>query len=306
MQPNLVQSNVVLTDYILEGRRTGGLLKSWPAKTKRPKPLRVGRQIQRSSHWSCGNPKMITLREMLSSKNYNIPKYRVIIYIDGFNLYFGIRSEAIKRGSKDEPDPKWYRYMWLDLHGMSTQMLNSQQELVGIRYFTAPITGSKGKQDRQNAYLDAIRTLPLVGVTFGRFEPDRKDCDRCGHPAYHPQEKKTDVNIATALICDALEDKYDTAIIVTGDSDLVPALEAVKSLKPQKRFIVAFPPNRYSKEMQDKSGIQPIRIWESMLRQNRLPELIKRDGLPDLIRPHKYSGLPGCTSPNKPVSKNKK
>jgi len=80
--------------------------------------------------------------------------------------------------------------MWLDLQAMCGRMLTDRQELVLIKYFTAAITASKGKQERQNAYLDALRTLPKVEITFGRFEPDRKQCDRCGHPAYHPQEKK--------------------------------------------------------------------------------------------------------------------
>jgi uncharacterized LabA/DUF88 family protein len=241
---------------------------------------------------------ILSFRDKLSSAVAALPKYNVITYIDGFNLYFGMRREAIKRGSLAEPDPSWYRYMWLDLHAMCSRMLTDRQQLVAIKYFTAPIIGRKGKQERQNAYLDA-RTLPKVEIVFGRFEPDRKECDKCGHPAYHPQEKKTDVNIATALICDALDEKYDTAIVVTGDSDLVPALQAVKRLRPDKRFIAAFPPNRYSKEMQDMTGMQPIRIWETLLRKSRLPEIIKREGLPDLIRPEKYSGKTGCTSSSK-------
>lgn len=110
------------------------------------------------------------------------------------------------------------------------------------------------------------------------------------------------MNIATALICDALDDKYDTAILVTGDSDLTPAVEAVMRLKPEKRIIPAFPPHRYSKEMVDTTKMTPIKIWEAMLRKSRFPEIIKRDGLPDVVRPEKYSGKPGCTSDNKLVN----
>lgn len=181
-------------------------------------------------------------------QNAPIPKYKVITYIDGFNLYFGMRQEAIKRGKSDTPSPHWYRYMWLNVAALSENMLSPVQELARTKYFTAPIIASPQKQERQNKYLDALRTVPNLDVILGRFQPDRKECDKCGHPAYHPQEKKTDVNIATHLICDALEDRFDTAIIVSGDSDLSPAIEAVKRLKPGKRIVVAFPPNRYSKE----------------------------------------------------------
>jgi uncharacterized LabA/DUF88 family protein len=185
--------------------------------------------------------------------------------------------------------------MWLDIQGLAESILLPSQELIGIKYFTSPISHSKGKQERQNKYLDALRTRPLIEIIFGRFQPDRKECDHCGHPAYHPQEKKTDVNIAVNLICDALEDRYDTAVLLTGDSDLVPAVEAVKKLTPQKRIVVVFPPNRRSDELSTASGGTPIRIWEPLLQKNRLPDVIKREGLPDVECPHKYSGKSGCT-----------
>jgi uncharacterized LabA/DUF88 family protein len=243
----------------------------------------------------------LSFRDQLSRAVETLPKYKVVTYIDGFNFYFGIREQAIAKGSKEEPDPSWYRYMWLDLHAMCSRMLTKRQELVAIKYFTAPIIGREGKRERQNAFLDALRTLPKVEIIFGRFQPDRKECDRCGHPAYHPQEKKTDVNIATALICDALDEKYDTAIIITGDSDLVPAVQAVKRLRPEKRVLAAFPPNRYSKEMHDTTGMDPIQIWEKLLQKSLLPAVIKREGLPDIARPHKYSGQPGCTLSSQPI-----
>jgi uncharacterized LabA/DUF88 family protein len=204
-------------------------------------------------------------------------------------------DEAIKRGTRQEPDPSWYRYMWLNLDTLSRKLLSHEQELVSVQYFTAPISGNKGKQERQNAYLDALRTIPSIKITFGRFQPDRKECDKCGHPAYHPQEKKTDVNIATGLILDAIEDRYDTAILMSGDSDLTPAIHAVRKLRPEKRIVIAFPPNRLSVELELATGRKSLRIWESHLRQSRLPDLIRRDGLPDIASPAKYSGLTGCT-----------
>lgn len=222
-------------------------------------------------------------------------KFRVITYIDGYNLYFGMHAEAVKRGSREEPDAAYYRLMWLDIQGLAESLLLPSQVQAWIKYFTSPISNNRGKQDRQNKYLDALRTRPLIEIIFGRFQPDRKECNRCGHPAYHPQEKKTDVNIAVNLICDALEDRYDTAILITGDSDLVPAVEAVKRLTPHKRIVIAFPPNRQSDELKKAAGGTPIRIWEPVLRKNRLPDVIHREGLPDICCPGKYSGSDGCT-----------
>ncbi len=54
---------------------------------------------------------------------------RVISYIDGFNLYFGLKSARLNR------------YLWLDLHNLSINLLKKPQQLVKVKYFTARITG---------------------------------------------------------------------------------------------------------------------------------------------------------------------
>ena len=136
-------------------------------------------------------------------------KMRVISYIDGFNLYFGLRTKG------------WRKYMWLDLTRSSSRF-PPEATLAKTKYFTSRVRGNVGKQERQSAYLDALGTVPDLCFYWGRFQPDEKQCQRCGHRAYHPQEKKTDVNIATQLMCDAFHDLFDTAYIVSGDADLVP------------------------------------------------------------------------------------
>src|SRR5206468_6110117 len=110
-------------------------------------------------------------------------------------------------------------------------------------------------------------------IYWGRFQPDEKRCQKCGHYAYHPQEKKTDVNIATQLICDAFHDRFDTALIVSGDADLVPPVDAVRDLFPKKRIVAAFPPERYSSELAGRAHAF-MNIHENSIRRCRLPEHI--------------------------------
>ena len=57
----------------------------------------------------------------------------------------------------------------------------------------------------------------------------------------------TDVNIAVELLGDAQDDVFDTAMVVSGDSDLYGPIEAVRRRYPHKRVVVAFPPDRVSK-----------------------------------------------------------
>jgi hypothetical protein len=69
---------------------------------------------------------------------------RVKVYIDGFNLYHGLRE---KHGR---------RYHWLDLQALVTSLLRPGQRLVGIDYFTARVRQQPDSEVRQATYLDAL------------------------------------------------------------------------------------------------------------------------------------------------------
>lgn len=202
-------------------------------------------------------------------------KSRVISYIDGFNLYFGLRQRG------------WQKYMWVDPTKLSASVLLPHCELRHTKYFTSRVRGNVGKQQRQSAFLDAIMTLPNLSIYWGRYQPDTKQCQNCGHYSQHPQEKKTDVNIATQLLCDAFHDDFDTALVISGDADLVPPIEAVKRLFPEKRVIVAFPPRRYSTEL---AGLAHscFNIFEAKFRQSQMPHTISISARADVSCPDKW------------------
>jgi hypothetical protein len=85
--------------------------------------------------------------------------YRTILYIDGFNLYYG----AV-RGTP---------WKWLDPASQFQKVLGPQNLLMKVRYFTARVQPSRRDPDvnvRQDAYLRAIQTYcPLVELHFGHF-----------------------------------------------------------------------------------------------------------------------------------------
>ncbi len=64
---------------------------------------------------------------------------RLIAYIDGFNLYFGMKDKG------------WRRYYWLNLQKLCKNLLKSNQKLITTKYFTARITDPPDKQKRQSA-----------------------------------------------------------------------------------------------------------------------------------------------------------
>jgi len=59
----------------------------------------------------------------------------------------------------------------------------------------------------------------------------------------------TDVNIATSIIIDAFKDECDMAMLISGDSDLVPPIRSVYEHFKNKRVFIAFPPKRHNSSM---------------------------------------------------------
>lgn len=192
-------------------------------------------------------------------------KNRVIVYIDGFNLYFGMK------------DAGFNRCKWLNVEKLVRSYLTANQELIEIKYFTSRITNNPQKQKRQSTYLEAIETTE-VKIIYGLYKAKKIECENCGHNWKISNEKMTDVNIATHIIIDAFHDKYDTAILISGDSDLVPPIKAVHQNFPNKVVSVFFPPNRHNNTVAGAAkGSQTIgrkKLIDSQFEEN----VKKRDG----------------------------
>ncbi len=167
----------------------------------------------------------------------SIDKKRVIAYIDGFNLYFGIRD---KYGRK---------LIWLDVAELSKNLLKPYQSLIQVKYFTSRIIAPAEKVKRQTIFLEAIETLTDIELVFGKYQFEERICRNCGFIDQVPHEKETDVNIAVELISDAFNNEFDEALLISADADLVPVLSKFKLMYPQKKVIIAFPPARFSKEI---------------------------------------------------------
>ncbi len=186
---------------------------------------------------------------------------RVAVYIDGFNLYNGLKS---KHGRK---------YLWLDLRAVAQRLLKPGQNLVAVRYFTATVRNDPAARARQSAFLGALRAATQVDVTLGRFREKRRTCFRCNSTWRTYEEKETDVNIAVAMVEDAVNDRYDTALVLSADSDLCPAVHALRRLRPQKRVVAVFPPNRRSDDLR-QAVTATFTLGDAIIRQSLLPDSV--------------------------------
>ena len=210
---------------------------------------------------------------------------RVAIYIDGMNLFYGLRAMRLgKRGIR------WPCYYWLNVWKMSEKLLEPNEKLVLVRYFAARIRHNPDdleKTKRQNTYLEALETLPGVQIHLGYYARKRKTCHHCGTSHTQYEEKMTDVNIATELLCDAEDRLFDTAKIVSGDGDLAGPVAKILQRHPGTRIVMAFPPDRHSKRMVSVATGH-INIDQSVVRTSQFPSRVKnRDGF-GLKRPKSW------------------
>jgi len=162
---------------------------------------------------------------------------RVIAYIDGFNLYHGLKEQ------------RWQHFYWLNISSLILKYLVEDQTLIYTKYFTSIVKSPPDKHARQHKYLQALSTLKEFEIYKGFFLDDEVSCNNCGHTYITYHEKKTDVNIAVELLSDAFDKKMDLALLVTADSDLVPAIVKAKLYDPGLKINLLFPPARTSKAL---------------------------------------------------------
>jgi len=192
-------------------------------------------------------------------------KEKVVVYVDGFNLYFGMLEAGFENCK------------WLNLVLLVQNLLQPNQELVEVKYFTSSVSNNPEKQKRQITYIEALETVG-VKIYYGNYQSDSIECKRCKNVWAKFNEKMTDVNIATQMLVDAYQDKYDMAMLVSGDSDLVPPIRAVHENFKNKRVFVAFPPKRHNQSVaivaKGSLTIGRKKLVDSQLEE----EVVKKDG----------------------------
>jgi uncharacterized LabA/DUF88 family protein len=151
---------------------------------------------------------------------------QTIVYIDGWNLYYG----AIK-GSP---------YRWLNLYECSCALLRGHQ-IEKVRYFTARVDNRPDdphQSQRQDAYLRALGTIPEIEIHLGRFVTHTKRvrlAKRRKNGSWYDdaritEEKGSDVNLATHLVWDAAHGEMKCALVISNDSDLQESIDMARNL----------------------------------------------------------------------------
>ena len=190
---------------------------------------------------------------------------KTIVYIDGFNFYYG--------AVKDTP------HKWLDFEAFC-RLLLPRDNIVKIRYFTARISALPNDPQapaRQDTYLRALRTLPLIEIHYGHFatRPQRMPLARPPHrtvEVHRTEEKGSDVNLASCLLRDAFLGECDTAVVISNDSDLAEAVRIAQDDAGIKVGVVNPHPKRNRSRRLRGTFFKQVR--KSALARTQLPAVV--------------------------------
>jgi uncharacterized LabA/DUF88 family protein len=145
---------------------------------------------------------------------------RVYVYVDGFNLYY----RALK-GTQ---------FKWLNLNELAKRVLAPSDTVIKVRYFTARVSARAGDPDaprRQQILFNAIKTVPNIEFHYGRFLPKTKKRPLVSTGKFveihDTEEKGSDVNLATHLLNDGWHKRYDVALVMSQDTDLIEPIRIV-------------------------------------------------------------------------------
>lgn len=191
---------------------------------------------------------------------YFMEKQKVIIYIDGFNFYYGLRNG-------------WKKYYWLDIVKLFESFINENQELVAVKYFSASSTDD-AQRLRQNAFFQANKQNPKFNLILGKYLKKSITCFNCQNEIRTFEEKETDVRIATQIVSDAYKKKCDISIVVSADSDMLPAVQLAQ--EAGNKVFIYFPPHQRSNDLATFVNGKPIFLqrYESRFKKSLLPDEI--------------------------------
>jgi len=180
-----------------------------------------------------------------------------IFLIDGFNLYHSLTPQPL------------VHYKWLNLRSLAEKFTPRTELIKDIFYFTALTPWSPEKMKRHRVFIKAQEYFGIQ-VVYGEFRKRTKICQNCKTIYSTFEEKQTDVNIAITLFRLAIENKFEKAYILSGDSDLIPSVKAVKKLFPTKLIGVIIPIGRNAEELKNICDFH-MKIKEKHLVSSLLP-----------------------------------
>ncbi len=202
---------------------------------------------------------------------------KVYVYVDGFNLYY--------RALKGTP------HKWLNLAKLAERLLDPGDTVEFVRYFTARVSARSGDPDaprRQQILFNALATVPTIKFHYGRFLPKTKRRPLVSNGKFveihDTEEKGSDVNLATHLLNDGWHQRYEVALVLSQDTDLIEPIKIVTQERGLKVGLVWLDGGKPSKGLANVASF--VRhVSTADLAASQFPNPIIRPGKPPLAKP---------------------
>ncbi len=209
-----------------------------------------------------------------------------IVYIDGLNLYYSLKRTP---------------YKWLNIKKLTENILNpSLHKILNNKYFTAISVKSESTQ-RQDVYLQALKTLKNIEIIYGKHKKRRIKGKLIKYDQksnkeiitdktvkiFKPEEKETDVNIASHIVYDVCKKNIDCVVLLSNDTDLKTPLKFVK-YRLRKKVAIITP----TKELENPNDpILPIKSHIELRKLSQVNLSIEEHHLKNSQFPDVVSGI---------------
>jgi len=140
---------------------------------------------------------------------------RVAVFIDGNNFYFGLRKLYGKKKSLKCFDFEKF-----------AQVLAGEDKVVGIFYYNAQLDkdNNSEKYQSQKEFFEKLKKIPKFHLVLCKLLKR----SITGTNKFYYIIKEDDINMAVDMVENAYDNNFDTAILVSGDGDFIPAVRSVK------------------------------------------------------------------------------
>ncbi len=151
---------------------------------------------------------------------------RVMLFFDGKNFYKGFLNLVQSLGDG--------RHFYIDFSKLARWIVDQVQgtDFRGAYYYTA-VGGSPETDDTTRGLESFLKTLELeTGFYVVRMERKEKfiRCFHCGNDIRLYQEKEVDTQMVADMLQLAAVDAFDILVLLSGDADFAPAVEAMRRL----------------------------------------------------------------------------
>ncbi len=108
--------------------------------------------------------------------------------------------------------------------------ISGNDELVKTNYYNASLKRklNVNKWERQQKLFNRLRKIKNFNVVLCKRQKRLNELDEEFYSI-----KGDDIHLAIDMVMDAAKDKYDKAILISGDGDFAPLVRAVKTLKKE-------------------------------------------------------------------------